>query len=62
MKLGNGANEVDVTNAQDYRTSLNQIIKDINIFTKTIDVEYTSFQKEHGHTLTRAKHEVVFWK
>ena len=34
MKLGNEANEVDVTNTRNYRTSLSQIVKDVHTFSK----------------------------
>ena len=53
MNLGNGANEVDVTNTHDYRTSLSQIVKYVHTFPKKVDVEYTSFLEEHEHALTR---------
>ena len=53
MKLYNGANEVNVINAHNYRTSLSQIVKDIHTFSKKMDVEYTSFLEEHEHALTR---------
>ena len=43
MKLDNGANEVDVTNDQDYRTSLSQIVKDVHKISKKVDMEYTLF-------------------
>ena len=62
IKLGNGANEVDVTNAHDYRTSLIKIVKDVHTFSKKMDVEYTSFLEEHEHALARAKQEVAFWE
>ena len=62
MKLLNGANEVDLTNAHNYRTSLRQIVKDIHTFPKKMDVEYTSFQEEHEHALARAKQEVPFFE
>ena len=60
MKLGNGANEVDVTNSQDYRTSLIQLVKYPHIFSKQMDEEYTFFLEEHEHTLAREKQEVAF--
>ena len=41
MKLGNGANEVDVNTTHDYRTSLSQIVKYVHTFPKKVDVEYT---------------------
>ena len=62
MKLYNGANEGNVINAHNYRTSLSQIVKDIHTFSKKMDVEYTSFLEEPEHACTRAKQEVVFWK
>ena len=34
MDIGNEANEVDVTNAHDYRTRLIHIVKNVHIFTK----------------------------
>ena len=34
MKVGNGANEVDVTNSHDYKTSLRQIVKNVTLFFK----------------------------
>ena len=60
MKLGNGANEVDVNKAHDYRTSLIQIVKDVHTFSKKMDGEYTSFLEEHKHALMGAKQEVAF--
>ena len=43
MKLVNGANEVDMTNAHDNKTSLIQIFKDIHTSPTKMDVEYTLF-------------------
>ena len=54
MKLGNGANELDVTNTHNYRTSLSQIVKYVHTFPKKVDVEYTSFLEEHEHALAKA--------
>ena len=51
MKLYNGANEVNVINAHNYRTSLSQIVKDIHTFSKKMDVEYTSFLEEHKNSI-----------
>ena len=62
MNLGNGANEVDVTNTHDYRTSLIQIVKYVHTFSKKVDAEYTSFLEEHEHALAIAKQEVVFFR
>ena len=62
MKLGNGANEVDVTNAYDYRNSLSHKVKNVHTFSKKKDVEFTLFLEEHEHALARAKQEVDFWK
>ena len=60
VKLGNGTNEVYVTNTHNYRTSLSQIVKYVHTFPKKLDVEYTSFLEEHEHALARAKQEVAF--
>ena len=60
MKLGNGTNEVDVTNARNYRTSLSQIVKDVHTFSKKMDVEYTLWLEEYEHAIARAKQEVDF--
>ena len=60
MKLGNGSNEVDVTNTHYYRTSLIQIVKYVHTFPQKVDVEYTSFLEEYEHDLARAKQEVAF--
>ena len=60
MKLGNGANEVDVNNTHNYRTSLSQIVKYVHTFSKKVDVEYTLFLEEHEHSLAGEKKEVIF--
>ena len=62
MKLYNGANEGNVINAHNYRTSLSQIVKDIHTFSKKMDVEYTSSIEQYENDLARAKQEVAFLK
>ena len=51
MKLDNGANVVNATNAHNYSTSLSHIIKDIHNFSKKLDVGYSLFLEEHKHAL-----------
>ena len=41
MKLGDGANEMYVTNTHNYSTRLIQIVKYVHNFPKKVDVEYT---------------------
>ena len=62
MKRINWACEVDVSNANDYMTRSSQKVKNFHNFSKTMDVEYTSFLDEQRHALARRKQDVSFWK
>ena len=60
MNLDIGSNEVDVTNAHDYRTSLSHIVKVVYTITKEMDVEYILFLGENEHTLVWSKQQLAF--
>ena len=60
MKLRNGANLVDVTNAHNYMTILIKIVKESILSPKKLDVECTSFLEEVEHALAGAKQKVTF--
>ena len=59
MKLGNGANEANLTNSHDYKNTLIQIVEDVDTFFFKKDVEYTFFLEERKHALARAKQQEI---